>query len=59
MVDVDVVAQITINHIVKKYSFTLYPAHSRIGRGDLVLRHSGPHFPLNSGDLTYLVEVAL
>ena len=26
------------------YSFTLYPANNRIGRGNLVLRHSVPHF---------------
>ena len=26
------------------FSFTLYPAHSRVGRGNLVLRHSVPHF---------------
>ena len=30
-------------------SFTLYPAHSRVGRGNLVLRHSVPHFLPNSG----------
>ena len=27
------------------FSFTLYPAHSRVGRGNVVLRHSVPHFP--------------
>ena len=32
-------------------SFTLYPAHSRVGRGNLVLRHSVPHFLPNSGDI--------
>ena len=26
-------------------SFTLYPAHWRIGRGNLVLRQSVPHYP--------------
>ena len=26
-------------------------AHSRIARGNLVLRHSVPHFPPNSGDI--------
>ena len=30
--------------------FTLYPAHSRVDRKNLVLRHSIPHFPLISGD---------
>ena len=25
-------------------SFTLYPAHNRIGRGKLLLRHSVPHY---------------
>ena len=29
-------------------SFTLYPAH-RMGKGNLVLRHSVPHFLSNSG----------
>ena len=33
-----------------KISFTLYPAH-RVGRGNLVLRHSVPHFPPNSGGI--------
>ena len=31
----------------------LYPAHNRIGRRNLVLRHSVPHFPPNSGYLEY------
>ena len=35
----------------KKISFTLYPAHSRVGRGNLVLRHSVPHFLPNSGGI--------
>ena len=30
-------------------SFTLYPAYSRVGRGNLVLRNSVPHFLPNSG----------
>ena len=30
-------------------SFMLYPADSRVGRGNLVLRHSTPHFLPNSG----------
>ena len=29
-------------------SFTFYPAHSRVGRGNLELRYSVAHFPLNS-----------
>ena len=35
---------------VKRHFFcnTLYLAHRRLGRGHLVLRHSVPHFPLNS-----------
>ena len=36
----------------KKIIVTLYPIHSRIGTGNLVLRHSIPHFPLNSGSAT-------
>ena len=32
-------------------SFTLYPAHSRVDWGNLVLRHSVPHFPPNSGGI--------
>ena len=31
------------------FSFTLYPAHSGIGRGSVVFRYSAFHFPLNSG----------
>ena len=30
------------------FSFTLYPAHSRVGRGYIVLRHPVHHFPPNS-----------
>ena len=32
-------------------SFTLYPAHSRVGRRNLVLRHSVPHFPPSFGGI--------
>ena len=43
------------NYFCKKYyfsfSFTLYPAHSRADRGNLVLRHSVPHFLPNSGGI--------
>ena len=33
------------------FSFTLYLAHSRVGRGTLVLGHSVLHFPPISGDI--------
>ena len=36
----------------KQISFTLYPTHSRVGRGNLVLRYSVPHFLPNSGGKT-------
>ena len=36
---------------LSKISFTLYPAHGRVGRGNLVLRHSVPNFPMNSGGI--------
>ena len=32
----------------KYISFTLYPAHRRVGRGNLVLTYSVPHFTPNS-----------
>ena len=32
-------------------SFTLYPAHSRVRRGNVVLRHFVPHFPPSSGGI--------
>ena len=32
-------------------SFTLYPAHNIVGRGNLVLRHTVPHFLQNSGGI--------
>ena len=37
--------------IILKISFTLYPAHSKVGRENLVLRHSVPHFLPNSGGI--------
>ena len=42
--------------IIKKklINFTLYPAHSRVGRGNLLLRHSVPHFLPNSGGIACL-----
>ena len=36
-------------------SFTLHPIHSRVGRGNLLLRHSVPHFLPNSGGIACLV----
>ena len=33
------------------FSFTLYPAHSRVGRGNLVLGHSVPYFSPSSGGI--------
>ena len=43
---------ITINIIIFFFfSVTLYWAHNRISRGNLVLRHSVPNFPLNSGGI--------
>ena len=40
------------NDIFKTFiSFTLYPAHSRVGRGNLVLRHSIPPFLPNFGGI--------
>ena len=40
--------RITIFYNNQSISFTLYPAHSRVGRGNLVSRHSVPHFLPNS-----------
>ena len=37
--------------ILNQISFTLYPAHSRVGRENLVLRYSVPHFLPNSGGI--------
>ena len=38
--------------------FMLYPVNSRISRGNLVLRHSVPHFPLSSaGSAYWMVEL--
>ena len=42
------------------FSFTLYPANSRVGWGNLVLRHSVPHFLPNSRGIAYWVaEIAV
>ena len=35
------------------FSFTLYPACSRVDRGNQVLRQSADHFPQNSGGIAY------
>ena len=37
--------------ILSFISFTLHPAHSRVGRGNLVLRHSVLYCPPNSGGI--------
>ena len=34
--------------------FTLYPAHSKVGKWNLVLKHSISHFPASSGVLQAL-----
>ena len=41
--------------IIVFVTFTLYPAYSRVDRGKLVLRHSVPHLPPNSGSIACLV----
>ena len=38
---------IRYNSTNQLHSFTLYPAHSRVGSGNIVIRHSAPHFPSN------------
>ena len=40
-----------IGIIILFFRFTLYPAHSRVGRENLVLSHSVPHFLPNSGSI--------
>ena len=37
-------------------SLTLYPAHSRVGRGNLVLRHPVQHILRNSGGIAYIYD---
>ena len=40
--------------LVKHYmffGFTLYPAYSRVSRGNLVFRHPTAHFLMNFGDI--------
>ena len=40
------------------FSFTLNLAHIKVGRGRLVLRHSFPHFPPNSGEnIKYFISL--
>ena len=41
--------------IIIFFNFMLYPAHSRVGRGNLVLRHSVPHFSPSSGGIACCV----
>ena len=36
---------IVILFIILTCFFYLYPAYSRVGRGNLIFRHSIPHFP--------------
>ena len=38
------------NNKKKNFSFTLYPAHSSVDRGNLALRDFVPHFLPNSGE---------
>ena len=42
-----------------KISFLLCPAHSRVDRGNLVLRHAVTHFPPNSGVIASELNAAL
>ena len=46
-------SKIVEKHLIrlKKIIFTLYPVHSRVGRGNLLLRQSVPHFLPNSGSI--------
>ena len=37
------------------FSFTPYPAHSRVGIKNPVLRYSVPYLPTNSGGIAYQV----
>ena len=48
LVEIDVRSFGSSPNFFIKISFTLYPTHSRVGRGNLVLSHSVPHFPSNS-----------
>ena len=41
------------NKKINQISFTLYAAHSRVGRGNLILRHSIPHFSPKSGVIAH------
>ena len=36
---------------INQISFKLYPTHSGVGRGNVVSRHSVPHFPPSSGGI--------
>ena len=47
--------EILSNRKNKSWLIMLYSAHSRAGRGNLVLRHSVPYFSTNSGGIAYWV----
>ena len=44
-------SSVTEKEILPEFSFTLYPSLSRVGRENLMLRHSTPHFPPSSGGI--------
>ena len=46
-----VLYEISSFYFIYLHIFTLYPAHSRVGRGNLMLRHFVPHFLPNSGSI--------
>ena len=39
------------------FRFTLYPAYSKVGKGNLVLRHSALHFLPNSGGIACVAKL--
>ena len=45
------IVSLSLSIYIIYFSFILYPAHSRVGRGNLELRHSAPHFLSNSGGI--------
>ena len=56
-----ILLQLKNSYILSARSFTLYPAHSRVGWAawlrSLALRHSVPSIPPNCGDITSRVAV--
>ena len=47
-----------LTRLNNSFNFTLYPAHWRVGRGNLVLRHSVPHFlPYSGGIACWVAEL--